>query len=140
MSAALALQRRSKTVAQQFALVIGLVYLALAVVGFALTGVGEVVGPAHASLLGLLHLNVFHNVVHLALAALSLLAYVLPPVGTEGVLFALGGALILVAVLGHLGYLTGLLGIPAGGPDNIVHLVLGVVTLIFANPIKVLTG
>lgn len=55
--------------------------------------------------------------------------------------FIFAGALIVVAVLGYRGDLTELLSVPAGwGPDNLLYLVLGAVTLLFSNPHKVLTG
>ncbi len=132
----------AKTLPQRFALVIGIVYVALGVIGFVVTGFSEFVGHSDSALLGLFHLNPFHNVVHLALGALALFAaLVLTPVATEGVNFIFAGILIVVAVLGYLGYLDELLAIPAGlDPDNVLHLVLGVVTLMFSNPLGALRG
>ncbi|HEU0086055.1 MAG TPA: DUF4383 domain-containing protein [Pseudonocardiaceae bacterium] len=132
----------AKTVPQKFALIVGIVYVALGVIGFFVTGFSEFVGGSNGVLLGLFHLNPFRNVVHIALGALALLAaLVLTPPATEGVNFIFAGILIVVAVLGYLGYLQGLLGIPPGvDPDNVLYLVLGVVTLFFSNPAKVLTG
>jgi hypothetical protein len=132
----------AKTVPQKFALVIGVVYLALGVVGFVVTGFSEFVGHSDAALLGLFHLNPFHNVVHLILGVLALLAgLVLTAPATEGVNFIFAGVLLVVAVLGYRGDLAQLLAIPSGwDPDNLLHLGLGVVTLLFSNPLRVLTG
>lgn len=132
----------AKTVPQVYALAVGLVYLALGVIGFFVTGLSQVVGQTDTALLGLFHLNPFHNVVHLALGVLALVAALaLTPPATEGVNFIIAGVLIVVAVLGYRGDLTELLSVPAGwDPDNVLHLVLGAVTLLFSNPHKVLTG
>lgn len=132
----------AKTVPQVFAVAVGLVYLALGVIGFFVTGFSQVVGETDTALIGLFFLNPFHNVVHIALGLIALLAgLALTPPATEGVLFIMAGVLVVVAVLGYLGYLTELLSVPAGvDPDNGLHLVLGVVTLLFSNPQKVLTG
>lgn len=132
----------AKTVPQVYALVVGLVYLALGVIGFFITGLRQFVGQTDATLLGLFHLNPFRNVVFLALGVLALIAALaLTPPATEGVNFIFAGVLIVVAVLGYRGDLTELLSIPAGlNPDNVLHLVLGVVTLLFSSPHKVLAG
>ncbi|MGH4024700.1 MAG: DUF4383 domain-containing protein [Pseudonocardiaceae bacterium] len=133
---------RTMTVPQKYALVVGLVYIALGVIGFFVTKFGDFVGHSNGALLGLFHLNPFHNVVHIILGLLALVAALaLTPTATEGVNFIFAGILLFVAVMGYLGYLDGLLGVPAGlDPDNILHFVLGVVTLLFSNPWKVLTG
>ena len=133
---------RTMTLPQKYALVVGVVYIALGVIGFFVTRFSDFVGHSNGMLLGLFHLNPFHNVVHIALGILALVAALaLTPPATEGVNFIFAGVLIVVAVLGYLGYLDGLLGVPAGiDPDNILHFVLGVVTLFFSNPWKVLTG
>lgn len=129
-----------KTIEQWFALVVGLVYVALGVVGLIATRSQEVVGPSDVALLDLVHVNPFHSVVHLCLGVLALFAaLVLTPPGTEGVNLALGGALILVAVLGYRGDLDYLLAMPAlRDPNNLLYLVLGLVTLLFAGPLRVL--
>jgi MFS superfamily sulfate permease-like transporter len=76
----------------------------------------------------------YHNVVHLGFGALWLLAaLVLTPPAAQGINLAIGGALVLVAIIGYFGFLH-FLGIHNGvSPDNILHLVTGVVTLAFAG-------
>ncbi len=132
----------AKTTPQRFAVIVGIVYVALGLIGFFVTASAGFVGASDTALLGLFHLNPFHNVIHLALGALTLFAgLVLTPAGTEGVLFFLGAFLVVAAVLGYLGYLHELMAVPAGlDADNWLHLVLGVVTLLFSNPLKALTG
>lgn len=132
----------TQTVPQVFALVIGLVYLALGVIGFFVTGFDTFVGYSETALLGLIQLNPFQNVVLIILGIVALTAALaFTPPATEGVNFMVAGVLILVAVLGYLGYFSELLAVPAGiNPNNVLYLVLGVVTLLFSNPHKILTG
>jgi hypothetical protein len=57
-------------------------------------------------------------------------AFALTPPGNQGMNIAVGGALLLVAVLGFLGYWS-LLSVPPGiNGDNIVDLAVAIVTLI----------
>jgi hypothetical protein len=57
-------------------------------------------------------------------------AYALTPAGNQGMNIAVGGVLVLVAVLGFLGYMS-LLSIPPGiNGDNLLHLVVGLASLI----------
>ncbi|MFE2758029.1 DUF4383 domain-containing protein [Actinosynnema sp. NPDC059335] len=58
--------------AQVLAGLVGLVFLALGVLGFVRTGFGDFAGEHHAALLGFT-LNPLHNVVHLAFGVLGLL-------------------------------------------------------------------
>jgi len=132
----------AKTTPQKFALIVGVVYVALGVIGFFVTGFGNFVANTHTTLLGLFHINPFHNVVHLALGVLALFAaLVLSPVATEGVNFIFAGILLVVTLLGYLGYLDDLLSVPAGwSPITVLHLILGVVTLFFSNPLALFKG
>lgn len=131
-----------KTAPQLFALVTGLVYIALGVIGFFVTGFEQAVGYSETKLLGLIQLNPFHNVVLIILGLVALVAALaLTPPATEGVNFIFAGVLIVVAVLGYLGSLKELMAVPAGiNPNTVLYFVLGVVTLLFSNPHKVLTG
>jgi len=85
-------------------------------------------------ILGLVHTNGFHNLVYILVGLLWWLgAFTLTPAGNQGLNIALAGTLVLVAVLGFLGYM-GLLGIPAGiNVANLLHLLVGVATLIFGS-------
>jgi hypothetical protein len=71
--------------------------------------------------------------VHLAVGGLWLMgAFALTSAGTEGLNIAIGGVYILATVLGFLGYLS-LLNIPSSGGDNYLHLVSGLIPLIFGS-------
>jgi hypothetical protein len=132
----------AQTAPQKFALIVGIVYVALGIIGFFVTGFGNFVANTHTALLGLFHLNPFHNVVHLLLGVMALFAALaLSPPATEGVNFIFAGILLVVAFLGFRGDLDDLLSVPAGwSPITVLHLVLAVVTLFFSNPLGLLKG
>jgi hypothetical protein len=127
---------RSRTLEQNYALLAGTVYVVIGVIGFFVTGFSNFTERTTHALFGIFYLNGFHNVVHLAVGALWIAAaLVLTPVGTEGVNFAIGGFYLLAAILGFLGYLS-LASIPAGNdPDQYLHLVSALVTLVFGSGI-----
>lgn len=117
-----------------FAVVAGVVCLLLGVVGFFVTGVDRFTERTDALLLGLFHLTPMYDVALLGIGVLWLLTgLTLTKVAVEGVNFAMAGFFVLAAVLAHLGALP-LFGIPAGfGPDVVLLVVLGVVSLLFAG-------
>lgn len=131
----------AKTLEQKYALLAGLVYMGVGVVGFFVTGFNDLVLESNESLLGLFYLNPFHNIVHIAIGGLWVFAaMVLTPAGTEGVNLAIGGVYVLAAVLGFLGYLALLNVQPQLDPDNFLHLASGLLTLLFAGPLRVARG
>ncbi|HEU0087547.1 MAG TPA: DUF4383 domain-containing protein [Pseudonocardiaceae bacterium] len=131
----------AKTLEQKFSLVAGLVYLGIGLVGFVVTGFNDLVGTSNEAFLGIFALNPFHNIVHIAIGALWLLAALaLTPPATEGVNFAIGGIYLLAAVLGFLGYLALMNVGNHADPDNFLHLGTGLVALLFAGPLRVLGG
>jgi len=111
-------------VTQVFALVVGIGYLAVGIVGFAMTGFTGVVTDGGDSLLGF-DLNVFHNVVHLAIGAGFLIASRMDAVITQGVVIGGGLVYILAALLGFLNELQILSINDEIAPDNFLHLVSG---------------
>ena len=120
---------------QQFALVAGLVYVAIGVIGFFSTGFNSFTEPTGDKLLGIFAITPMHNVVHLGVGALWLLAaFVLTRPAAEGTNLAIGGFYVLAAVLGYLGFLD-LLAISSGfgDLDFYLHLITGVVSLLFAG-------
>lgn len=124
----------AKALSQRFALLAGLVYVGIGIVGFAVTGFNDTVGVNQEALLGLFYLNPFHNVVHIIVGALWLLGgLVLSREGTEGLNISIGGFYLLAAVLGFLGYLDLINVRPALDPDNFLHLVSGVLPLVFGS-------
>ncbi|MGH3566999.1 MAG: DUF4383 domain-containing protein [Pseudonocardia sp.] len=122
------------SVPKKFALVAGLAYVVGGVIGFFFTGFNNVTEATDEALLGIFHITPLHNVVHIGIGALWLLAaFVLTNVAAEGVNFAIAGFYVLAAVIGYLGYLE-ILGIRAGfDADNFLHIITGVVALLFAG-------
>lgn len=119
-------------IARPFALIAGLGYLAVGVIGFVVTGFSGLVITHGHPLLGL-DLNVFHNLFHLVVGGGFVVASRLPDVTiTQGVLIG-GGAVYLVAAL--LGFLD--TGVPIIAihdnlaPDNFFHLFSGATAVVF---------
>ncbi len=123
-----------RTAAQKFALVAGLVYVSIGVLGFFATGFDNFVGNSDETLI-LFEVNPFHNVVHLTIGGLWLgAAFVLAPMATQGVNFAIAGFYLLAAIGGFLGLgiFEDLLSIDGPlVPDNFLHLVTGLAALPF---------
>ncbi|HJT02845.1 MAG TPA: DUF4383 domain-containing protein [Pseudonocardiaceae bacterium] len=123
--------RGSMVLAQKFSLVAGVAYLALSVTGFFRTGLSGGTGMMNDMLFGIFMVNPIHNVVHLIVGVLWLLAaFVLTAAGAEGINLALGGFWVLATVLGFLGYLGALAVMPGTTPDNFLHLVTAIATLV----------
>jgi uncharacterized protein DUF4383 len=123
-----------RTLAQKYSVIIGIVVLLLGILGFFVTGFSNFTEMTNHALFGLFLMNPFRNIVYIIFGLFWLLgAFALTPAGNEGVNIAAGGALLLVAVLGYLGYWS-LLSIPPGvNPDNILHLVVALATLIIGS-------
>lgn len=111
----------------QFALIVGIVSVALGLIGFLVTGFTPFIRNTDEALLGLIALNPFHNVVLIGIGALLLLAaFALTPSAAGGAVFAVGGFLVVAAVLAFLGALDDLLSVEPGDVVNILlYLVLG---------------
>jgi hypothetical protein len=128
---------RGRTLEQNFAVLAGIVYVTIGVLGFFWTGLlANFTEMNTEALFGIFLINPFHNIVHIAVGGLWLAAaFVLTPAGTEGVNFAIGGFYLLAAVLGFLGYLS-LVSIPAGNDaDNWLHLLSGLAAVVFGSGI-----
>ena len=111
--------------ARLYALVVGATLVVAGIIGFfynASFAVGSAV--ERDAVLGLLDVNGWHNVVHLATGALGL---VLARSAARAYALGLGAVYVLVFVLGLIvgdgGELLGL--IPINTPDNVLHLLLG---------------
>ena len=128
---------------RRVALIFGIVFLAVGVLGF-VPGINQmhdshpsdnltVHGPGHGYLLGLFHVNVLHNVVHLLFGVMGLvMSRTLPAARTY--FRVVGVAYILLAVLGLISTANiwntfGL--IPIHGHDVWLHAVLGAVGIYF---------
>jgi hypothetical protein len=124
--------RFSRSPASIFALLFGLAYLAAGLAGFAATGLHGFASMDGPRLLGLFMVNPLHNVVHLTIAAVWLLAASRHTAARIANL-ALGTTLGLVTVLGF-GHVLMFLGIHSlGDPDNFLHLVSATLALYFGS-------
>lgn len=119
---------------QKFAALAGTVYVAIGVIGFFSTGFGNFTEDVGHQMFWYFGVTPFHNIVHLGVGGLWLLAaFLLTPVAAEGLNFGIAGVYVLAAILGFLGDLS-FLGIRSGyAPDNFLHLITGVVSLLFAG-------
>ena len=126
------MHRFSRSPASIFALLFGLAYLTAGLAGFAATGFHGFASMDGPRLLGLFMVNPLHNVVHLAIAAVWLLAASWHTAARIANL-ALGTTLGLVTVLGF-GHVLMFLGIHSlGDPDNFLHLVSATLALYFGS-------
>jgi len=122
-------------ISKQFALIAGLVYVGIGVIGFFATGFNNFTEDTNEALFGLFHITPMHNIVHIGAGALLILAgLLLTRIAAEGVNFSVGAFLVVAAVLGYLGYLR-ILGIDPGfgDLDFYLHLATGVVALLFGG-------
>ena len=117
----------SRNIAQTFSVVVGVTYLAVGLVGFAVTGFSGVVLDGPDALLGF-DLNPFHNIVHIGIGLILLVAGMLRDATiTQGVLIGGGLVYLLAAILGFAGALE-IISINDGdalAPDNFLHLFSG---------------
>jgi hypothetical protein len=123
-----------RTIDQQYSVLLGIVVIVLGIIGFILTGFTNYTEMTDHYIIGLFQTNGFHNTIYLIVGLLWLLgAFALTPAGNQGLNIAIAGALLIVAVLGFMGYWS-LLSIPAGiNGDNILHLVVALTTLIIGG-------
>jgi hypothetical protein len=115
----------ARSVDHKYSLLVGIVAIVLGIIGFIQTGFTNYTEMTDHYIFGLFQTNGFHNTVYILAGLLWLLgAFTLTPAGNQGLNIALAGVLLILAVLGFLGY-WGLLSIPAGiNGDNLLHLVL----------------
>ncbi len=122
---------RNRTPAQLYALVVGGVLVAAGIMGFAYNSsfaTGDDV-PRDA-VLGLLDVNAWHNIVHIATGALGLATFT-SIVAARGYALGLGVVYLLVAIWGFaLGSGEVILNlIPINTADNLLHLALAIAGL-----------
>jgi F0F1-type ATP synthase membrane subunit a len=121
-----------RTPAQTWALAIGVVYLLVGIVGFAVTGFGNFFGHTYGNDLLIFSLNPAHNIVHLLLGAVWIWASrTYDTAKTVNTVF--GVVLLVVFVLGLLGVLKFLAIKDAGDPDNYLHLLTGAASVFFGT-------
>lgn len=117
---------------KKFALVAGAIYASIGVLGFFFTGFSHFTEMNGASIFGVFHLTPFHNIIHIGVGALWLIAaFALSPTAASGVNIAIAGVYVLAAIVGSMGALQ-FLGVMPGSaePDFFLHLVTGVLSLV----------
>jgi Domain of unknown function (DUF4383) len=114
--------------AQVYALAIGLTLVVAGIVGFFYNGsfsTGD--GTEREAVLGVLDVNGWHNLVHIATGALGL-AVAFSYAGSRGYALGLGAVYVLVALLGFVAgdgdEIFNL--IPVNSEDNVLHLLIGI--------------
>lgn len=123
-----------RTIDQSYSLLLGIVVIVLGILGFILTGMTNYTEMTDHSILWIFPTNGFHNTIYIILGALWLIgAFALTPAGNQGMNIAVGAALLLVGVMGFMGYWS-LLSIPSGiNGDNILDVVVGVTSLLIGG-------
>jgi hypothetical protein len=121
------MQERSP--AQVFGLVVGVTLVATGILGFfynASFGTGD--GTERDAVLGILDVNAWHNLVHIASGVLGLLAFASGPAASRTYALVFGIVYLIVAIWGFIiGSHESILGfIPVNTEDNVLHLILGV--------------
>jgi hypothetical protein len=111
-----------ENISKPIALVLGVVYLAVGVIGFAATGFHGFVTPHGSTFLGF-PINIFHNIVHIGIGAILIVASRLPDATmTQGILLGVAILYVAATLLGFLGKLPIIAVTTAGNPDNFLHL------------------
>ncbi|HEU5062269.1 MAG TPA: DUF4383 domain-containing protein [Solirubrobacterales bacterium] len=118
---------RDSTPATLYAGLIGAVLVVAGILGFFYSAAFGSPGDVDA-VLGILDVNGWHNLVHLASGALGLLAFASGPAASRTYALAFGAVYIVVAIWGFIiGSGESILSIiPVNTEDNILHLILGV--------------
>jgi len=118
------------TPASLYAGLIGAVLLVAGIIGFFYSASFGSPGNVDA-VLGILDVNAWHNLIHIASGVLGLLAFTSGPRASRTYALAFGAVYIVVAIWGFIiGNHESILGfVPINTEDNILHLILGVLGL-----------
>lgn len=122
--------RRDSTPAKLYAGLIGATLLVAGIIGFFYSSAFGSPGDVDA-VLGILDVNGWHNLVHVASGVLGLLAFASGPAASRTYALVFGAVYIVVAIWGFIiGSGESILSIiPVNTEDNILHLILGVLGL-----------
>jgi hypothetical protein len=118
------------TPASLYAGLIGAVLLVAGIIGFFYSASFGSPGNVDA-VLGILDVNAWHNLIHVASGVLGLLAFTSGPRASRTYAVAFGAVYLVVAIWGFIiGNHESILGfVPINTEDNILHLILGVLGL-----------
>jgi uncharacterized protein DUF4383 len=121
---------RDSTPARLYAGLIGAVLLVAGIIGFFYSSSFGSPGETDP-VFGILEVNGWHNLVHIASGVLGLLAYSAGSAASRTYALAFGAVYLVVAIWGFvIGDGESILGfIPVNTEDNILHLILGVLGL-----------
>lgn len=122
----------NRTPAQLFALVFGIVYLAVGLVGFAVTGFDNFAGKTFDEELIIFAINPLHNIVHIGLGAVLIGAAAKHATAKYANMLS-GVGLLLLVILGMAGVLQFLAIKDAGAADNYLHLATAALALYFGS-------
>src|SRR3954469_1295316 len=119
------MQERSP--AQLYALIFGVVLVAAGIIGFFYSAAFGSPGEVDA-VLGILDVNAWHNIVHIATGALGLLAFAAGYEYARKYAYGLGAVYIVVAIWGFvIGDGANILGfLPVNTEDNFLHVLIGI--------------
>jgi uncharacterized protein DUF4383 len=121
---------RDSTPAMLYAGLIGATLLVAGIIGFFYSSSFGTPGDREA-VFGILDVNGWHNLIHLASGALGLLAFASGPAASRSYALIFGAVYIVVASWGFIiGSGESILGfIPINTEDNVLHVILGVLGL-----------
>jgi hypothetical protein len=118
--------------ARMFALVFGIVYLLVGLLGFTATGTSMAAGPDAPRLMGLFPVNLLHNIVHILIGVWGLASY---RSATGAVAYARGLAILyaLLAIMGLLPapFQTTFGLVPIYGADVALHALTAIIAAYF---------
>jgi hypothetical protein len=119
------------TPARLYALVFGLVLVVAGIIGFFYESKFTDDEAVRDAVFGILDVNGWHNVVHIATGALGLLAFAGGAYAARAYAFGLGAVYIVVAIWGFIvGDGDSILSIiPVNTEDNVLHLLIGIAGL-----------
>ena len=121
-----------RTTAQSFALIFGIIYVLIGVLGFPVTGFSDFAGKTYEEELLIFPVNPLHNLVHLVLGVWWVASSGRHATANQANL-VIGGVLGLVTILGGFGVLRFLAIESFGSPDNFLHLVTAALSLYFGT-------
>jgi hypothetical protein len=118
---------RDSTPASLYAVLIGAVLLVAGIIGFFYSAAFGSPGNVDA-VLGILDVNGWHNLVHIASGVIGLLAFASGPAASRTYALVFGVVYIVVAIWGFIiGSGEAILSIiPVNTEDNILHVILGI--------------
>lgn len=111
------------------AFVFGANFLVLGMVGFTVSGGHRPIGSAGGHLIGLFEVNLLHNVVHLTIGVVMIVAAVAGTRPAKRVDTLIGAVYLVTGVVGLFAADTGLNLLALNGADTTLHLAVGALLL-----------